>query len=312
MKDRNANFGDVVGIVILNYNNAGYTLDCTESILRFNTAPVRIVVVDNASTDGSVAALSGWLEQHPDTFTLLEAPSNGGYARGNNIGLEYFDNDGDIDKVMILNNDVLFTEDIIPVLSDFIDAHPEAGLVSPLLRCRDGHTPDSTCARRDCSIREIVWTYLLYFTDIAGILSRFSNRRKMLLTNPELLDKEYVGIELPSGSCMMIRKDLFREIGWFDPNTFLYYEENILYRKLLAKGKQNYMLPGISCIHLGGVTTNKVNHSAQYMKASKASGHYYAKHYRNLNLWQKVCLDCASGFFNIMVGIVKAVKKLRH
>lgn len=300
----------MTGIVILNYNNAGYTIDSIESILRVNTAPIRLVVVDNASADGSVATLNGWLEQNPGTFTLLEAPSNGGYARGNNVGLEYFDKDGSIDKVMILNNDVLFTEDIIPVLSDFIDAHPEAGLVSPLLRCRDGRTPDSSCARRDCSIREIVWTYLLYFTDIAGILSRFSNRRKMLITNPELLDKESVGIELPSGSCMMISKDLFREIGWFDPNTFLYYEENILYRKLLASGKQNYMLPGISCIHLGGVTTNKVSHSASYMKSSKASGYYYATHYRKLNFFQKFALNAAYRWYNIWVDVVKTMKRI--
>lgn len=299
----------MTGIVILNYNNAGYTVDCLESIGEHNTAPVRIVVVDNASTDGSVAALSGWLEQHPGIFTLLEAPSNGGYARGNNVGLEYFDNDGDIDKVMILNNDVLFTGDIIPVLSDFIDGHPESGLVSPLLRCRDGQTPDSSCARRDCTIREIVWTYLLYFTNICGILSRFSDRRKMLVTNPELLSRTQVEIELPSGSCMMIRKELFREIGWFDPNTFLYYEENILYRKLLKAGKTNYMLPGISCIHLGGVTTNKIPHTAKYMKSSKASGYYYATHYRNLNVFQKFALRMAYCWYNCLVNLVKTAKK---
>lgn len=299
------------GIVILNYNNAGRTIDCIESILKFNTAAVSIVVVDNASTDGSVGLLEVWLENHPGAFVLLESSENGGYAKGNNIGLEYFRADDSIDKVMILNNDVLFTQDIISTLTRFIDEHPDVGLVSPLLCRRDGVTPDSTCARRDCSIREIIWTYLLYFTDIAGILSRFSNKRKMLLTNPELLQNECVPIELPSGSCMMIRKDLFEKIGRFDPNTFLYYEENILYRKLLDAGRQNYMLPGISCIHLGGETTNKVEHSAAYMKRSKASGYYYATHYRILNIFQKVSLEISYRWFNMMVNIVKTVKSVR-
>ena len=301
---------NMTGIIILNYNNARYTLDCLESILKHNTAPVRIVVVDNASTDDSVAVLDGWLKSHSGAFTLLEAPSNGGYAQGNNVGLEYLDSNDDVDKVLIINNDVLFTQDIIPTMAGFIDAHPEAGLVSPLLRCRDGKTPDSTCARKDCTIKEIVWTYLLYFTNRFGILSRLSDRRKMLLTNPELLEKECVEIELPSGSCMMIRKALFKEIGWFDPNTFLYYEENILYHKLLRAGKQNYMLPLISCIHLGGETTNKVEHSAAYMKRSKASGYYYATHYRTLNIFQKVALTAAYHWFNMMVDIVKTIKSL--
>lgn len=299
-----------IGVIILNYNNAGQTIACIESILKFNTAACRIVVVDNCSTDDSLSGLGGYLSEHRDAFELVKAPDNGGYAQGNNVGMKYLENDSEIDKILILNNDVLFTRDILPRLSGFLDAHSEVGVVSPLLYCRDGKTIDYACARKDCSIREIVLTYLLYFTDFFGILSRFSNRRKLLLENPSLLNSVELEIELPSGSCFMIRKDLFRKIGCFDPNTFLYYEENILYRKLLKEGKKNYLLPGISCIHLGGMTTNKVEHSASYMKSSKASGYYYATHYRNLNIMQKVAMFCSRYLFEIMVDLVKSVKKL--
>lgn len=299
-----------VGIIILNYNNAGQTIACIESILKFNSAPCRIVVVDNCSTDDSQSVLNGYLLEHQNAFELISAPDNGGYAKGNNVGLKHLATDPRIDKVLIMNNDVLFSQDILPRLSEFLELHLEAGVASPLLYCRDGETIDYACARKDCTIREIFWTYLLYFTDICGILSRFSNKRKLLFENPALLDSKVVEIELPSGSCFMIRKDLFRKIGYFDPNTFLYYEENILYRKLLKEGKKNYLLPGISCIHLGGMTTNKVEHSASYMKSSKASGYYYATHYRNLNIMQKVAMFCSRYLFEIMVDLVKSVKKL--
>ena len=296
------------GIIILNYNNAVQTIACVESIWRFNSASCRPVVVDNCSTDDSLSVLEKYLSEHRNAYELVRATSNGGYAQGNNVGLKYLEDDPETDRILILNNDVLFTQDILPRMSEFLDSHPEAGVVSPLLYCRDGKTIDYTCARKDCTVREIVWTYLLYFTDIFGILSRFSNRRKLLLQNPSLLNSDEVEIELTSGSCFMIKKDLFREIGYFDPNTFLYYEENILYRKLLKEGKKSYLLPGISCIHLGGETTNKVAHSASYMKASKASGYYYAIHYRNLNLLQKASLHFARGLFEIMVDIVKFFK----
>lgn len=302
----------MTGIVILNYNNSFHTINCVESIRQFNSAPFRIVVVDNASTDDSMDSLRDYLSVHQNTFDLISAQSNGGYAQGNNVGLRYVEDDSGIDKILILNNDVIFTQDIIPKLSGFLDSHPNAGVVSPLLYCRDGKTVDNTCARKDCTVREIVWTYLLYFTDILGILSRFSNKRKILLANPELLNAPEVEIELPSGSCFMIRKDLFKEIGYFDPNTFLYYEENILYRKLKALGKQNYMLPEVSCIHLGGETTNKVSHSASYMKASKASGYYYATHYRHLPLILIMELRISLFVFNIMVGVVKTLKGWHH
>lgn len=299
----------MTGIIILNYNNARQTISCVESILKYNSSPAKIVVIDNASTDDSMKTFKRYLSTRQNFFTLLLSKENGGYAQGNNIGLKYFDGDESIDKVMILNNDVIFTEDIIPALSNFLDAHPETGVVSPLLKCRDGKTIDYSCARRDCSIREILFTYLLYFTDVFGILSHFSNKRKILLMHPEYLDKDSIGIELPSGSCFMIKKQLFNNIGWFDPNTFLYYEENILYRKLLAENKYNYILPGVSCIHLGGETTNKVKHSSSYMKSSKASGYYYATRYCELNIVQKAMLYFSRLFFEVMVDVVKAVKK---
>lgn len=298
----------MIGLIVLNYNNAGQTISCIKSIQKFNTADCRIVVVDNCSTDDSWKVLDEYLSEHKGAFDLISATKNGGYAQGNNVGLQYLDNDPEINKILILNNDVLFTQDILPRMSGFLDSHPESGVVSPLLCCRDGKTIDYNCARKDCSIREIVWTYLLYFTDICGISSKFANKRKILLQNPDLLAGEEVEIELPSGSCFMIRKDLFRIIGWFDPNTFLYYEENILYRKLLEVGKKNYLLPDISCIHLGGETTNKVAHSASYMKASKASGYYYATHYRKLNGLQRLILRCSRLWFEAMVDVVKFVK----
>lgn len=299
----------MTGIIILNYNNHNCTIGCVESILKFNTELAKIIVVDNCSTDESYEVLERYLSEHKGSFILTSSKTNGGYAQGNNVGLKYVENDLGIDKILILNNDVIFTQDIIPKLFSFLDSHPNAGVVSPLLYCRDGKTVDNTCARKDCSVKEIVWTYLLYFTNILGILSRFSNKRKILLANPELLNAHEVEIELPSGSCFMIRKDLFKEIGYFDPNTFLYYEENILYRKLKALGKQNYMLPGVSCIHLGGETTNKVSHSASYMKASKASGYYYATHYRDLNPIQRASLKFSVHWFGLLVSLVKSVKR---
>ncbi|MCQ2168668.1 MAG: hypothetical protein MJY69_08450, partial [Bacteroidales bacterium] len=76
------------------------------------------------------------------------------------------------------------------------------------------------------------------------------------------------------------------------------------------EGKKNYLLPDISCVHLGGETTNKVAHSASYMKASKASGYYYATHYCDLGFLQKGFLHFARCAFEAMVDIVKFIKSI--
>lgn len=269
-----------------------------------NTHPIRIVVVDNASTDNSYQFLKEYKTKN-GSFELLASPENCGYAQGNNIGLRFFEGLDEVTEVMILNNDVLFTEDIIPGIVSFISSHPTAGLVSPLLRAKDGQTIDRTCARKDCKFAEIIWSFLLYFTDVCGIISRYRNQSKI----PIPLNDECVEIELPSGSCMVIDKNLFKDIGYFDPNTFLYFEENILYHKIKSIGRRNYLLPHISCIHLGGQTTNKVAHPAEYMIKSKRSAYYFAKTYRCTCLIQRMILEVSYRVFLCEVFLAKNLKR---
>ncbi|MCQ2160848.1 MAG: glycosyltransferase [Bacteroidales bacterium] len=294
----------MVGIVILNYNNALLTINCLESIVKYNTYPIHIVIVDNASTDDSIRILQDYQREHNGLYDLLLSDCNGGYAQGNNLGLRFLDSIDDVTEVMVLNNDILFTEDIIPVLKTFIENHPEAALVSPLLRKRDGVTIDNSCARKDCKMAEIIWSFFLYFTDFFGIISKYRTISKI----PIDVREEAIRIELPSGSCMMITKDIFRSIDYFDPNTFLYYEENILYQKILSIGRINYLIPSVSCIHLGGETTNKVSHPASYMKKSKASAYYYAKNYRMKNIFTRLLLELSYRCFLAEVTFVKAIK----
>lgn len=297
----------MLGIVILNYNNAGLTIDCIESIKKYNSYPIKVVIVDNASNDDSVSVLNHYLHEGNSSIVLIRSEKNGGYAQGNNIGLKYFESIPEIRNVMILNNDILFTEDIIPKLVTFVDGHPDAGLVSPILRERDGCTVDKSCARRDCSLSEIVWSFCLYFTDVLGILTHY----RSLSWLPVDQNQSSIEIELPSGSCMMINKGLFCSIGYFDPNTFLYFEENILYKKLLAVGKKNFLLPSLSCIHLGGETTNKVSHPVDYMKKTKWSAYYYAKNYLVGNLFDRILLEVSYGVFHIELYAARLLRYLK-
>ena len=314
----------MTGIVILNYSNAQLTLGCVDSVIEHNSYPVKFIVVDNASPDGSMEdlqdGLSSRFESNFRVYTPGDAPEslpscslirsdvNGGYAQGNNVGLKFAENDSEIDKILVLNNDILFVEDILPELVRFLDSMPDAGIVSPLLLRKDGKSIDSNCARKDCSLKEIACYYLLYCRDFFGILSKFARKTKILVNNPELIDAPSVPIELPSGSCMLIEKGLFKEIGYFDPNTFLYYEESILFRKLQAIHKVNYLLPRLTCIHLGAQTTSNVNRSYSYLKNSNKSAYYYVMHYRDLNVLQRVGFAVLYGLYNCLLFIKQHLK----
>ena len=316
----------MVGIIILNYNNAPATVNCIESVLKYNTFPAKFIIVDNGSTDDSRSVIDGYLKGgHPDDyrcfneeghegrlelpcFSLVLSKENGGYARGNNVGLRLADADDSIDVVMILNNDVLFVDDIIPELVSFAWSDQNIGLVSPLLLKRNGTEIDYNCARRDCSLKEVALCYLFYCRDRGGRLAAMADSRKILKTNPSLLAEKSVPIELPSGSCMLVRKDLFKKAGFFDPETFLYYEENILYHRFLSMGAVNHVLPELKCIHLGAETTTRIVRSYDYLRRSNRSAYYYVMHYRNLNVFQRAGFATLYAFYGSLLWLRQITK----
>lgn len=312
-------------LIILNYNNYEDTINCVESVQQYNTAPIKIIVVDNGSKrEGTLKALDAHLaktflgeykqvNEGEKTSTLpyvtfLTSKTNDGYACGNNKGLKLAYADDEIDKVMILNNDVLFVEDIVPQLVREYDTMENVGIISPLLYKKDMDGIDYNCARRCESVCRIMGRLLLFYVNPFQIKTKWNKQQKYLLDQPELMEVERFEIELPSGSCMLLGKRLFEEIGSFDPNTFLYYEENILYQKLHARGLTNYIYPNLKCIHLGASSTKK--EVGYFMiKASADSACYYIEHYTNASMLTK-CLFRIY-IYKVLLPLVKLQKKIK-
>lgn len=279
-------------IIILNYNNYEDTINCIESIEKYNTADIKYVIVDNNSNrEGCKKELIHYLKKYGKNslvldnneqqftelpyITLILSSKNDGYARGNNKGLKLVENDKEVSDILILNNDTLFIQDIIPHLLRYYYSLPDAGILSPLL-CNKENVPDLRCGRKNTNIYKEIIRKMFNYT---LVLTRIDlSRKEYLLTSieniPELLE-----IELPSGSCMLINKALFSKIGYFDPNTFLYVEENILYKKLTSIGKKNYLCGNLKCIHLGGATTSTWETSKFLLECEKNSFVYYWKEY---------------------------------
>ena len=85
---------------------------------------------------------------------------------------------------------------------------------------------------------------------------------------------------------MFVNKEIFKRLEGFDPRTFLYYEENILFKKTQAQGLINYCIPGISAIHLGGSSTSKTpNEFLQRCNAESAD--YYLRQYGKMSVAEK-------------------------
>ena len=230
---------DCTAILILTYNTSTDTINCIRSIEACHSTPVKYIIVDNGSPNREeierierFVAQSGqsyrrWSDEDiPQEelpyFSLLASNSNDGYARGNNKGLRLAWGDATIRNILVLNNDILFTEDILPTLLSFQRKQADCGLVTPLIVSRRG-TIDHCCARRIPTNWEIIRLFAFFHRDLFHMLSRANKRQKILLSHPELIEEVSFPIDFPSGACMLIEKDLFREIDTLEL-TLNYYE----------------------------------------------------------------------------------------
>ena len=311
-------------VVILNYNNSQDTINCIKSVETFNTADIKYIVVDNGSTNHNVVdeishflreSFSDTLILHDDYASLSDLPrmtflisnTNDGYGEGNNKGLRLAYNDKSIDDILILNNDILFVEDIIPNMQKVRSSLTDCAIISPILFKKGLEEIDYNCARKNHGEWELILTYLFLYKDFFGYISKKEKRRKLFMADPELQNKDLLPIELPSGSCMLVSKDLIKEVGGFDSHTFLYFEENILYKKVRKLNKNNYLLPKMKCIHLGASSTKKTS-GAFLLKCSLNSASHYLSCYCKMNILQNCVWRIAKFLFNIKIGILKLVK----
>ena len=306
----------ITGVVILNYNNATDTIACVNSLYRHtNGSAYKIVVVDNGSDAKTVEAIDRYVagfdshtllndgeSSHTQTLpfiTHLRVGQNLGYAQGNNKGLELLYADEAVTRVMILNNDILLTEDIITPLNKDLDSLPNAAIVTPLLYKRDSVTIDQNCARKAPTLVQIFGLWAVLHRTSFGVMERIYHAQHLLPNSPA--DERFVRVELPSGSCMLCDKEFFRSIGSFDPNTFLYYEENILWEKIRPLGLYNYLDKSVSCIHLGAATTKTKSTSAFIANALIGSTRYFVRKYTNAGALYRCCLEVFFALFRLKI-----------
>ncbi len=315
-------------IVILNYNNYEDTINCIESVEKYNSAPVKYIVVDNGSPrEGTVERLHELLSmkfaqsyarvEDSDSvptaplprMTFLVSETNDGYARGNNKGLRLAKADEEVAQILLLNNDILFVEDIIPTLTNKLDTLPQAGIVSPLLLRRDQTVIDDTCARTHKSNWLLILTYLFMHRDEFGMQKR-RDSQFILRGDPSLMQEPQIEIELPSGSCMLFKKELMDKIQIFDPNTFLYYEEDIIFKEEEKIGLKNYLIPSLRCIHLGASSTekSKTAHSSVLLFYLD-SAFYYLKQYGDLSFAQRMVLPVARLSMLAKIKLIRLIEK---
>lgn len=229
-----------LAIVILNWNGADDALDCAESLQRQTLKPT-IIFVDNNSHDDSVERFKKYQKTHPKVI-LLENQQNLGFAGGVNTGIKYA-LENSFDYVGLLNPDAIADKNWCKNLVAELENHPEAGLATGLMLRRDGKTVDSSGD----------------FYTTWGLPG--PRNRDEPTSNAPRESGEVFGA---TGGGVVFRCNIFNDIGLFDEDFFMYYEDvDLSFRAQLAGWKARFT-PKAIAYHKVGASSSKVPGLAVY------------------------------------------------
>jgi GT2 family glycosyltransferase len=211
--------------------------DCLETIAKTaGKLKIELIVVDNASTDGSQVML----QQRFPQVHLIANQANVGFAKGNNQGMTVSTGR----YALLLNSDAFSTPGAIEALIHLADTQPRAGIVGAQLRNAD-HTFQASHSRFPSLWQE--------FLILSG-LGRFIYGRWYPSHGPEE-DRGPQIVDYVEGACLLVRPEAFKEAGGLDEGYFMYAEEVDWCYTMRQKGWQVWYQPAAQIIHLGGASS---------------------------------------------------------
>lgn len=229
-----------VSIIVVSFNTADLTLACLESVYReTSTSSTEVIVFDNASSDGSASAVE---VEYPNAILSANA-SNLGFATANNVAASRANGR----YILLLNPDTVVLREAIDKLVRFAERHPEYGIYGSRTVFPDGRLNPTSCWGKPT-----VWNSFCRATGLSA-----------LAKNSEFLCSDTYGgwqrdsvreVDLVSGCFLLIRRELWEELGGFDTSYFMYGEDWDLCLRARALGARCVLCPDAEIIHYGGAS----------------------------------------------------------
>ncbi len=185
--------------------------------LDTNGLDAKCVVVDNGSIDDSQEKLSNYKLPNMN-YKFIETNANLGYAGGNNFGLKYSFKEG-FDYTVLLNNDVILPKDILIKLVSIVEKDQKIGLLAPKMYFAKGYEFHKD-RYKESELGKVFW-YAGGFIDWNNV---YSKHRGVDEVDRGQYDKEEV-VDAANGACLLIRKNVIRDIGLLKDKYFMYWED---------------------------------------------------------------------------------------
>ena len=243
----------IVSILVISYNTRAMTLDCLASVVAETAVPFELIVLDNASPDGSAAAIAAAFP----ALQLIASPDNLGFAVGNNVAAKAARGK----YLLLLNPDTLVLDHAVDRIVAFAERTPAA-------RIWGGRTLNGDRSLNPASVfgRITLWSL---FCRASGLALVF---RRSALFNPEEMGgwdrSDERDVDVVQGSFFLIRRDFWEELGGFDPSFVMYGEEQDLCLRAAARGARPRMTPKAEIVHFHGASSRRAAREIMTLKAS--------------------------------------------
>lgn len=264
----------LASVIIVNYNTFEITCNCIDSVIRFTKGvDYEIILVDNASTKDNP---DDFLRRFPG-IKLIKSPVNGGFAKGNNLGIQHAS--GDI--ILLLNSDTWLNEDSISIAARYTANHNEIGPLTVRLVYPDGRLQHYVRA-----FRSIGNELLDLVRPLLYLLPYKIRARKML--NQYFNSDFDTYCDWVSGAFMMFRKSLLDELPGkkLDERFFMYGEDQLWCYQFKQAGYRSFFLAATTVVHIASASTSAdkrlqlhktlIQHELEIMKYRKGNSLYYS------------------------------------
>jgi len=246
-----------ISFIIVNWNTKDLLRDCLESIFStVRTVSYEVIVVDNASRDGSV----DMLKQHYPQVTVMANDANRGFGAANNQGFAAMKGR----YALLINTDAVLTAGAVDKLWTFAENHPEAAIVCGQLLNADGSKQNSIAS----------FPTLLALATNTSLLEYLFPKRYPSKRYPHT---EPLEVDSAVGACMMVRKKALDEVSFFDERYFFFFEETDMAYAMKEAGWRIYQVPDALTYHLQG---QSIGHN------SRSRIEFYRSRYQFLRKWK--------------------------
>lgn len=245
-----------LGVVIVNFNTMDLLIDCLNNLLKAGLEPGDVSVVDNASTDDSAQCVD---QKFPEV--VLIRSENKGLAHGYNLGLKALP---DRKYYLFLGTDAFPNKECVEGVKKFLDENTEAGIATAKLILRNGNEDPDTHRGFPTP-----WTALTHFS---GLDRKFPKSK--------VFNKYFMGwqdfsktaeVDLCISHFMMVKADVFKKIGLWDEDFFVYGEDVDLCWRAKKAGFKIYYLPQYTCLHYKGVSVGIRKESSDVSRADEGT-----------------------------------------